>query len=203
MQDTLVYKENNNSKFKYLFYFITRAFLIAIVCLMVFFVAIIGFYFADLLFNVKTGNYKNPLFNAYVIVSPSMVPSIKINDAIIVKRVDNDDYNVGDIISFSSSSDEYNGLTVTHRIVSKLDSDYGESIYTTKGDNNSVVDPTSVSTDDIYGKVIFKIPKLGYIQNFLSKPINFFLCILVPSLIVLFYDLFRIFYALYSRKKFV
>lgn len=192
----------NSSFFKntsYLSKLVVKSFLIAVLCVVGFSALIFSCYYVDLLVNVKNGNEKNPLFGAYVIVSPSMVPTIKVNDAIVIKRIDDDKYNVGDIITFNSSDVRYNGLTVTHRIVDKQEASVKSSIYTTKGDNNPVIDPTAVRTDAIYGKVLFKIPKLGYFQNFISKPSNFFICILVPALIVLIYDGFRIFKS-FSRR---
>lgn len=185
----------------YLSKIVIKAFLIAVLCVVGFSALIFSCYYVDLLVNVKNGNEKTPLFGAYVIVSPSMVPTIKVNDAIVIKRIDDDKYNVGDIITFNSSDVRYNGLTVTHRIVDKQATNINSSIYTTKGDNNPVIDPTAVKTDAIYGKVLFKIPRLGYFQNFISKPSNFFICILIPALIVLIYDGYRIFKSLSRRVE--
>lgn len=183
----------------YLSHFVTRAFLISILCFMVIFSLIVVVYVGDLLVNSKSGNNKNPLFSTYVIVSPSMVPTIMINDAIVIKRVDNDSYNIGDIITFASNDINYKGLMVTHRIVKKENLSYKSSIYTTKGDNNLRIDPTSVQTDSIRGRVLFKIPKVGYIKEFFSKPINYFLCLLVPAVIFILYDIGRIFIIMYRR----
>ena len=186
---------------KYISYFVVRSFLIAILCTM----TLSGFafilYFGDMLISAKEGNFKNPLFGAYVIVSPSMVPTIKINDAIVIKGVDNDKYEVGDIITFSSSIKNYEGEAVTHRIVGKEKKTADESVYTTKGDNNLVVDPANVKTNAIYGKVLFKVPAIGYAQSYLSKPINFFLCLLIPAIIFIVYDLSRIYFMMYFRRK--
>ena len=92
---------------KYLLYFVTRSLLISVLCFLslisLFFLA----YYGDLLISASKGDYKNPLFGAYIIVSPSMVPTIKKDDAIIIKRVDNDKYKVGDIITFSSTDKYY------------------------------------------------------------------------------------------------
>lgn len=189
------------SKINYLVHFITRAFLIAILGFMLLFVLIIVVYFGDLLLNINSSNHKNPLFGAYVIVSPSMVPTIMINDAIVIKRVDNDKYKIGDIITFVSSDSNYKGLTITHRVVDKLGVSDKNSIYTTKGDNNQVIDPATVSTRDIYGKVLFKIPKIGYMQDFFAKPINYFTCLVIPAIIFVLYDFCRIIYVVLKRKK--
>ena len=76
-------------------------------------------------------------------------------------------------------------MTITHRIVGKQLLSNGEFVFRTKGDNNSVEDSALVKLDDIYGKVVIKIPKIGYVQKFLSTPIGFFSCILVPIFIVM------------------
>ena len=193
--------ENPFDKIKYLSHFIVRAFLLAILC----FIAVLGFvfclYFGDILINSNNPNYKSPLFNGYVIVSQSMVPTININDAIIVKRVDHDKYKVGDIISFSSSDTYYKGLTVTHRVINKENVNKDSSIYTTKGDNNPVADYASVATNQIYGKVLFVIPKIGYVHSFLSKPSNFLYCFLIPIGIVILYDTIKITVLMSKRRE--
>ena len=186
----------------YVTHFVTRAFLIAILCFMVIFGGIILLYMGDLLVNSKNGDVNNPLFSTYVIVSPSMVPTIKINDAIIIKRVDNDGYKVGDIITFKSNDINYQDLMVTHRIVNKENISYKNSKYTTKGDNNINIDPNSVQTNAIHGRVLLKIPKVGYIKEFFSNPVNYFICILVPAIIFILYDLGRVLITVYKRKVF-
>ena len=185
------------SKFRYIFHFVLRAFLIALLCLLLGFGLIVFIYFGDMLIKGKS-----PLFSTYVIVTPSMVPTIKIDDAIIVKRVDNDNYKVGDIITFNSKDANYEGLAVTHRIVDKQTIDKKMSIYTTKGDNNKVIDPVSVKTDNIYGKVLFKVPKVGKIQSFFSHPANYLYCLLVPAIIFILYDVTKIFIMINKKKKY-
>ena len=175
---------NNTHFFRYLVHFVARAFLIAILCFILLFGSIIFIYLGDLFIHIKDGDTTNPLFSAYVIVSPSMVPTIMINDAIIVKRVDHDQYRVGDIITFNSSDSNYEGLAITHRIVNKEKRNEYISTYTTKGDNNQMVDANSVYTSMINGKVLFRIPKIGYFYNFLSNPINFIIC-MVGCVVVL------------------
>ena len=184
------------SKAKFISCFVFKAFLISILfCLLIVLFAATCYY-VDLMINVKSGNYKSPLFNSYVIVSKSMMPTINVDDAIFVKREKNNNYKVGDIISFASSDKNYQGLTVTHRIIGKDESSYS---YTTKGDNNLVQDDLSVSADDIYGKVMFVIPKLGSVQRFLRKPINFIVYILIPVFFVFIYDGIKIFRVLRFR----
>lgn len=179
-------------KIKDIFNLLIKSFVLSFVCFIVFIVVVMAIYYGDLYFNVKSGNYKSPLFNSYVIVSPSMVPTININDAIVVKRESNDKYKIGDIISFFSTEHDANGNIITHRVVGKNHVTANYSNYVTKGDNNPIPDRLSVDTTNIYGKVIFIIPHLGNFQSFLSKPINFILLILFPALVIVAYDLGRI-----------
>ena len=188
-------------KIKYLSHFIARAFLIAVFCMMILISLIVFIYLGDLLFNVQTGHTNNPLFSTYVIVSESMVPTIEINDAIVVKREKDESYHIGDIITFNSSIKNYEGQAITHRIVDKETYTDQSSIYTTKGDNNSRVDPSPVKTESIYGKVLFKIPNAGTIQNYFSKPSNFFLALIIPAMLVILYDIVRIMIAMKKRKE--
>ena len=180
------------SKFGYLSRFVTRAFFISIFCMILFVFTVILVYYCDLYLNVKSGHYKSPLFNGYVVVSPSMVPTININDAIVIKRYAKDNYGIGDIISFHSTEYDPNGMVVTHRIINKNNKGHYSSTYTTKGDNNTVADHNIVATDNIYGKVLFIIPKLGFVKNFVSKPLNVILLIIIPSLMILIFDFARI-----------
>lgn len=184
-------KKNFLGDLQYLLHLGIRSFLIAVFCFLIIIAVIFTVYCVDLFANTGKSNSKAPLFNAYVIVSPSMVPTINVNDAIVIKRSD-EEYKIGDIITFLSSDINYQGMTITHRVVDKGMGSGQRVVYTTKGDNNKVSDPATVSNEAIFGKVLFKIPKIGYIHSFLSKPSNFFLCILVPALIVMAYDFIKI-----------
>ena len=176
---------------KYLSYFVIRSFLLAIFSFMILLVVLFGIYFIDMLLNINTNNSGKPLFNGYIIVSQSMVPTINVNDGIVIKRYDDDKYNVGDIVSFVTDDSRFKGSVVTHRIVNKETATDSISIYTTKGDNNSSVDANSVSTSMINGKVMFRIPKIGYIYNFLSNPINFMYCMIGAVILFIFGNISR------------
>ena len=194
---------NNKLRINYLFNFfhiIVKSFFAFIVVLFILFTLCVAGYFLDLFINVKTGNYNHPLFGGYVIVSKSMVPTINVNDAILIKREKNNKYGVGDVITFRSTENNFEGYPITHRIIKREEVDGDKITYITKGDNNPIIDPDIVNNTDIYGKVLFVIPKLGYLKSFLAKPSNFLLCVLIPSLIVFVYDFSRILYILRKRE---
>lgn len=111
----------------------------------------------------------------FVIVSGSMQPDLMIGDIVIVKNCDKKDINVGDIISYRSGQS-----VITHRIVEFIESD-GQTGYITKGDNNNVKDNVVVKFEDIEGKYIGKISKLGNVVLFLKNKI------VIISIILIFY----------------
>jgi len=53
-------------------------------------------------------------------------------------------------------------------------------------------DASLVDIDSIYGKVVLKIPKVGYLQKFISSPLGFVISILIPILLVVVYEVWRI-----------
>ena len=183
-------KENANavSRIVELLKFLFKSF----VNLCLIFLFLITFFFAlvfvDDRINKMRGADKPPLVSAYVIVSPSMTPTIRVQDAVIVFRTSK--LKEGDIITFKSSDPRYSGYTITHRIVNIVPSSNGKVMYVTKGDNNFVADSAPVYPEDVYGKVSLKIPYLGFLQTILFQPSGLFLIILIPSLVLVIHGIF-------------
>ena len=117
-------------------------------------------------------------FKTYEIVSRSMEDTINKNDIIIVKKVDKDEINENDIISFDNGRE-----IITHRIVD-IENINGQTLYTTKGDNNKFKDNEKVSFEQIEGKYVFRLSKFGYLLNCLKN--RYFLVILLIILILCF-----------------
>lgn len=187
-------------KVSYVSKLLLRSCLVAVFVILLSLFGVLTVCWCDSLYNESKGITKNPLLNTFVIVTESMVPTIEVNDAIVVKRVKDNTLNIGDIITFSSNDLYFNGLTVTHRVVGKkLDVD-GNYIYRTKGDNNVLEDTALVDLDSIYGKVVLRLPKIGYIHSFVSSPMGFVLSIVIPVLLVIVYEFWRI--AKTVRKKY-
>lgn len=184
---SLQYKDSYTSKetFRFFLRFISRAFLISIITLSLTIATFIMIVIGDVYYNYKQGNNVVPLFGGYIIITPSMVPTIKVNDAVIVKRTSDSIIDIGDIITFKSTDERYDGLTVTHRIVGTQTISTGDLVYRTKGDNNRIEDSAVVKKENIYGKVVLKLPKIGYIKDFLRKPIGFILFIICPIVLIL------------------
>ena len=167
---------STKEKIKYIVYFVLRAFLIASLILILGVFILFAVYFGDLYTNVNSGKYKYPIYNIFVIVSPSMAPTIKVNDGVFVRRHNN--FKIGDIITYESIDNAIN-LPITHRIVSIEETDNGDKVFRTKGDNNGFIDKAVVSSEKILGKVLVKLPKLGLVQSFFKNTINLLLVTLI------------------------
>lgn len=102
-------------------------------------------------------------YKLYTVESGSMIPELKINSLIIVKKTLPKEIEIGDIITYYGKR---SSTRVTHRVVDVG----GENEYfITRGDANNVEDSLPVEKERVVGKVIYSIPYLGYILKFLSS----------------------------------
>ena len=175
------------------FHFIATVLMYSICLIMIIVFLIFVVNFIDKQYNLKSGKNAKDLFSAYTIVSPSMVPAINVLDVVVTMRVDNpEDLKKGDIVTFNSTDYRYSGVLVTHRIVNIEKTSNGEYLYTTKGDNNNTQDSSRISFDEIYGRVLFRIPKIGYIQYYLSSILGWVAIIIVPAVMIIGYDIYKL-----------
>lgn len=186
-------KQNSKINIVYkIYHFIAKIILYSLLIILILIGILFALYFIDMKKNIKEGESKQPLFGAYIIISPSMVPTINVEDAIIIQRKDKNELKIGDIITFMSTDSRYSGLTITHRIVGIEKSKKGDLYFRTKGDNNNAADDALVSYENIYGKVILKIPMVGYLQHFLTKSYGLIFLVVIPCVAVIIYDIIKI-----------
>lgn len=159
-------------------------------------------YVADIKIRAMKGDYSPPTYNAYVVLTGSMVPEILPSDVVITKKRSAEELEVGDIITFLSSDTRLSGIIVTHRIKEKYyDSTTGKYTFKTQGDANNTPDMALAETHNIIGEVIFKIPKVGYIQEILATRGGLIIFIFIPCLGVLSYDIVKIIKRMGKKNK--
>lgn len=105
-----------------------------------------------------------------VVNGVSMEPTFHKGDFVIVRAADQ--YDVRDIAAYKNQ--ELEEATVIHRIV-KINKDN----FVFQGDNNTWVDDYKPTKDEIIGKLWLHFPVIGNGINWLKKPINLALVILV------------------------
>jgi len=151
------------------------------------------------IYNKQNG--KKNIVSMFTIISPSMVPTIKVYDVVIEVGVNTDEeIKLGDIVTFNNPIIDTNGYTITHRIVRVLEKD-GKKIYKTKGDSNVNEDVGEITINDIEGKVVLVIPQAGKVQRFLSSRFGWLLFILVPAGIIVINDIVKIVRLLKIKKQ--
>ncbi|MGN6578353.1 MAG: signal peptidase I, partial [Nocardioides sp.] len=93
----------------------------------------------------------------YTMVSgTSMEPRLHGGDLIVMRR--DDSYAVGDIVSYHVPKGQPGeGYAIVHR----LRAGNGSTGFTTKGDNVRLADPWTPTDDDIIGRLVFRVPKVG------------------------------------------
>lgn len=150
------------------------------------------YYFVSSRLYVTKGDQYEPAFSIYTIVSGSMEPTIKVYDVIINTKTDADDVKVNDVITFTSTSSNTAGMTITHRVIGEKILDDGTSCFITRGDNNTNEDYSCVAEKNIIGKVNAVIPQLGRIQFFLASKFGWVFLILIPALYILLKDMYKL-----------
>ncbi len=130
----------------------------------------------------------------YVVVSSSMVPTLKIGDLVIIQSVPFSDIHVGDVIVYVTPTASVGcaGLVVVHRVVG-VAPDGG---LITQGDNrvsNPAPDEPSfwpyVHENCVRGKVVISIPYLGLVSRAFPPPLNYIMVAII--LIFVFLTEFR------------
>ena len=138
----------------------------------------------DLILVVKSNKNKDEIpsvfgYKLFIVMSGSMQSRINIGDLVIIQEVDSDILQKDDIIAFR---DEKNKVT-THRIVDVLEEN-GEKSFITKGDSNLTNDKEQTNKDNLEGKMIMNIPKLGHFILFIQKPLGVVLILFTILVVV-------------------
>lgn len=106
-------------------------------------------------------------YKPVAIMSNSMYPVIKRGDAVISRKVSNDEIDkirLNDVIEY-----KLGGSSIVHRVVSiDIDKD-GKLFFITKGDNNAAVDADMVTCEQIVGLVNLKVPIIGFPSVWLTE----------------------------------
>lgn len=160
-------------------------------------------YFADIKIRASQGDYSPSKYNAYVVLTGSMEPTIMTNDVVVTKKKAKEDIKKNDIITFIASDPRFAGSIITHRVIEEpiIDEATRSYKFKTKGDHNNVSDEVLVNYENVIGTVILDIPKLGYIQYFLAQQGGWIFVILIPALIVLSFDIFKLIKLIIKKVK--
>ena len=123
----------------------------------------------------------------YVVSSGSMIPTLKVNDVLVVKGGPSSFGNlkVGDIIVFNKPAGD--DRVIVHRVAGIYNTTLGESIIRTKGDANPGSIPGvdfPIRVHDYIGKVAYVIPGVGLITKVISPPVNYIIIAVILAILL-------------------
>ena len=131
-----------------------------------------------------------------VVLSGSMEPALGTGDVVIESRISPLDAKVGDIVTFRNP--ERPDRLITHRVRS-VRARPGDVSFTTKGDANNTVETWQIPREGGIGRVEYRIPRLGYVVAWISGPAARLFLVIVPALLLGFFELRRIWFPKESR----
>ena len=115
-------------------------------------------------------------FDVYIVLSGSMEPTYQTGSIVWVRKCGPNSVEVGDPITFHLGESRQ---VATHRVVEKNDE---EGYFITKGDANQDADGEPTSFDDLIGKPVFCVPKLGFFVSFIQRPPGIYFAIAAGAL---------------------
>lgn len=194
-----LWKRIRKLKVKKIFKMIYKVISYTIICILMVIAAFLIFYVISGKIAQKQG--KKPLFGLYTIISPSMTGTLNVYDVAFTMRVDTDKLKEGDIITFYSTNSFFGGTPITHRIIEIVDVPDSGKMFRVKGDANPKADEEKVIPSNVVGKVLFKIPQLGRVQFFLASKGGWIVAIMIPALVIISYDIYKIFRLVLLKSK--
>lgn len=118
-------------------------------------------------------NGKTPSFFGYTVFrvqTDSMEPTLMVGDVILDKKVDAEDIQKDDIITYDCVEGTLAGQTITHRVINDPEVRDGEYFYTTMGDKKGALADPIVNYSQVKGKYMKKLPALGKLYTFFLSP---------------------------------
>jgi signal peptidase len=121
-------------------------------------------------------------YESFVVYSGSMEPAIMTGDIAVVGPVKAGELKVGDVITFRTAANP--DVVVTHRLVSLETDAGGHLMFSTKGDANDIVDQVQVEQGALLGRVVYSLPRLGYMVDFSKRTEGKALFIALPGILL-------------------
>lgn len=121
------------------------------------------------------------------VATESMVPEYLVGDAILVKQTDPKDIKIGDDVTYLGAEESFKDRIVTHRVIDKANGENGLLIFETKGIANEKADP-KINETQIYGKVIYKVKFITYLNGIIGNLYGMYFAIIVPFALISFIE---------------
>ena len=123
-------------------------------------------------------------YKPYIVLSDSMNTEFQVGDMAVSKQVDPSTLKPGDIITYRSIDPANYGEMVTHKIREETTYE-GKPAFITFGTTTGVDDTYPALQENIFGKYVFHLPKMGCFFQFLKSTAGYITLILIPFLVLI------------------
>jgi signal peptidase len=118
-----------------------------------------------------------------------MEPTIQVGDVVVVEQISPLSATIGDVVTFRDPDDLER--LITHR-VRDVTARGSHVTIQTKGDANTAIESWSVSADGTIGRVVYRVPKIGYALFWIRGRYGRLILVVLPALMLGAYELWRI-----------
>ena len=128
-------------------------------------------------------------WRSLAVLSGSMAPTLHTGDEIVVKPVAPVALRVGDVVTFDDASRGH--VLVTHRVRDVRVAGPTAHVVT-RGDANDGSELWSVAAGGRVGRVVYRVPKLGYVTVAAGTPLGRILLVVVPAILLGACEIWRV-----------
>jgi signal peptidase len=127
--------------------------------------------------------------HSFTMRSGSMTPTLEVGDVVVTEPIAPLAARVGEIVTFRDP--EGSGRLFSHRVQSVQPG--GDVVhFVTRGDANTATERWSVPADGTVGRVLYRVPKIGYALVWAATPPGRIALIAIPALLLCWTALLRI-----------
>ena len=113
-----------------------------------------------------------------IVVSGSMEPALHVGDIVVTRRVSPGSLKVDDVVTYRLGAS-----LNTHRIIRIEETPQGRR-FEVKGDANATPDGELVPPEQVIARVVYSVPKMGFVVAFANSPAGLTLFIVGPAVVL-------------------
>jgi signal peptidase I len=118
---------------------------------------------------------------SFVVKSGSMSPAIETGDVVVVDPISAASVEVGEIVTFESP--DGGDRLMSHRVRAVEETEEGLR-FTTQGDANTADEHWTIAQEGTVGRVLYRVPKLGFAVNVIQSTPGKIGLIALPALLL-------------------
>lgn len=126
---------------------------------------------------------------SFTVLSGSMSPTIETGDVVVTEPVVPTEIAIGDIVTFRDP--EGTSKLYSHRVQS-VEEGGANVAFITRGDANTSIERWQVPAGGTVGRVVYRIPKLGFAIAWMSTPAARTAMTVLPALLLCWFAIGRI-----------